>query len=131
VPVDVGDSFSLDVGKVHEACWNHEPDDAVCRRAPLRGIPDFSGDSITECVAGSTEEPFSLSCKGERAERCTPSMDFRLSPILERDKKVVERGYLVVRWNLRDGNYDDDGVFSPCLEACEEGFRVRIEMLDR
>ena len=130
VPVDVGDSFTLEVGEIHEACWNHEPDDVACKRAPLRGLPEFARPAISACSPHPDAEPLALRCRGE-ATQCTPTMDLALSPILERDSKGKERGYLVVRWNLRDGAYDDQGVFTSCLEGCEESFRVRIELLDR
>jgi hypothetical protein len=131
VPLDVGDSFTLEIGEIHDACWNHEPDEVACKRAPLRGVPRFARVAVSECAAPAEGAPLELRCTGEPAPECTPTMDLALSPILRRDLTRVERGHLVVRWNLREGALDDAGRVAPCPVACEEGFRVRIELVDR
>jgi hypothetical protein len=132
VPLAAGDVIDLAVGNFDRRYACDYADADGCTQAPLeRTPPAFASDQVSRCQTGTVAQPLQLRCTGHREAGCRRSMELRLSPIVERGQKVAEKGYLIVRWNLLDGNSNDAGVFQTCLDGCEEGFRVRIEMLDR
>lgn len=132
VPLEVGDVVDLTIGEFDD----HDPCDYEgsygCTQAPLELTPpEFATNGVSKCRTGTVAQPLHLSCNGEREAGCRPTLQLRVSPIIRRGQKRADKGYLIVRWNLDEGRPDDAGVIQPCLDGCEESFRVRIDMLDR
>jgi hypothetical protein len=123
VPLQVGDSFTLTIG------------DFDCEKPGTKSplvpeAPAFAAGMQSNCQIDPWEV-LALHCGGDQSLACHPTMDMYVSPIIGAGQKSTDKGYLVVRWNLGASEDNDAGAFMPCLDGCEEGFRVRLEMLDR
>lgn len=132
VPLATGDTFILTIGAFDLSNGEcRQGWDEICRQAPLvPDVPSFAVSNVTTCSTGAMDDRLALYCSGETSTTCAPTMSLHVSSISPGQKRT-ETGYIVVRWNISAGTPNDAGVVVPCLEGCEEGFRVRIEMLDR